>query len=40
MPVGVILLASTVAMIVGSLLSKPPDRQRLAKFFPEEAVKA
>ena len=35
MPVAVILLASTAAMIVGSLLSRPPDEATLAKFFPE-----
>jgi SSS family solute:Na+ symporter len=36
MPVAVILLASTAAMIVGSLLSHPPDPETLAKFFPQE----
>jgi SSS family solute:Na+ symporter len=40
MPVAVMLLASTAAMIVGSLLTQPPDRETLAKFFPEEGDKA
>lgn len=35
MPVALILLASTAAMVVGSLLSRPPDERTLAKFFPE-----
>ncbi len=39
MPVAVMLLASTAAMIVGSLLSRPPDRETLLKFFPTEAGK-
>ena len=39
MPVAVILLASTVAMIVGSLLSRPPGPETLAKFFPMESRK-
>ena len=37
MPVAVILLASTVAMIVGSLLTRPPGAETLAKFFPVES---
>lgn len=35
MPVAVILLASTAAMIVGSLLTKPPGSETLDKFFPK-----
>jgi hypothetical protein len=27
-------------MIIGSLLTQPPDRETLAKFFPEEGDKA
>ncbi|MGD8330800.1 MAG: sodium:solute symporter family protein [Acidobacteriota bacterium] len=34
MPVAVVVAASTVAMIVGSLLSTPPDAERLGRFFP------
>jgi SSS family solute:Na+ symporter len=34
MPVVVMLGASIVAMVVGSLLSSPPDDRRLEKFFP------
>jgi SSS family solute:Na+ symporter len=34
MPVALILLVSTVAMIVGSLLTRPPDEATLDKFFP------
>ena len=34
MPVAVILAASSVAMIVVSLLTRPPDNERLARFFP------
>ena len=34
MPVAVILLVSTLAMIVGSLLTRPPDQATLDKFFP------
>ena len=34
MPVAVITLASAAAMIVGSLMSSPPDEQTLEKFFP------
>ncbi len=36
MPVAVCLLASTAAMIVGSLLSQPPSEKTLAKFFPTD----
>jgi SSS family solute:Na+ symporter len=34
MPVAVILLASTVAMVGGSLLSQPPTAATIARFFP------
>jgi SSS family solute:Na+ symporter len=34
MPVAVIVAASTLAMIAGSLLSSPPDGARLRRFFP------
>ncbi|MFL6202783.1 MAG: sodium:solute symporter [Thermoanaerobaculia bacterium] len=34
MPVAVILLASTAAMIAGSLLTRPPAPETLEKFFP------
>ncbi len=37
MPVAVILLASTAAMIIGSLLTRPPGAETLAKFFPVES---
>lgn len=37
MPVAVILIVSAVAMVVGSLLSKPPDEARVNKFFPGTA---
>jgi len=36
MPVAAMLLASTVALIVVSLCTKPPSQQTLAKFFPEK----
>jgi SSS family solute:Na+ symporter len=36
MPVAVILLVSTAAMIVGSLLTRPPETATLDKFFPRE----
>ena len=35
-PVTVIFLASTLAMIVGSLLSKPPSEDVVRKFFPKK----
>lgn len=38
MPVGVIFLVSAAAMIVGSLLTRPPGRATLDKFFPGEAA--
>ena len=38
MPVAVILLASTAAMIVGSLLTRPPAAETLAKFFPDAST--
>lgn len=34
MPVAVILVVSTAAMIIGSLLSKPPEDNTLRRFFP------
>jgi solute:Na+ symporter, SSS family len=37
MPVAVIFLVSAAAMIVGSLLTRPPARATLDKFFPREA---
>jgi SSS family solute:Na+ symporter len=40
MPVAVILLASTAAMIAGSLLTRPPGRETLEKFFPGETQRA
>lgn len=33
MPVAVIVVAATVAMVVGSLLTSPPDEARLRRFF-------
>jgi SSS family solute:Na+ symporter len=36
LPVVLILAASALAMIVGSLLTKAPDQQHLLKFFSEE----
>jgi SSS family solute:Na+ symporter len=38
MPVAVMLLASTAAMVIGSLLTRPPDRETLDKFFPRRAA--
>ena len=34
MPVAVMVLVSTAAMIVGSLLTRPPEEATLEKFFP------
>lgn len=34
MPVAVILIVSTIAMIAGSLLTQPPKQETLEKFFP------
>lgn len=34
MPVAVIVVAATAAMILGSLLTTPPDGERLRRFFP------
>jgi SSS family solute:Na+ symporter len=39
MPVAVILLASTAAMVVGSLLTRPPAQETLVKFFPAEETR-
>ncbi len=36
MPVAAMLVASAIAMIVGSLLTQPPEKERIAKFFPKE----
>ena len=38
MPVAVIFLVSAAAMIVGSLLTRPPGRATLDKFFPREGA--
>jgi len=35
MPVGVMLVVSALAMIVGSLVTKPPEDHRLKRFFPD-----
>jgi solute:Na+ symporter, SSS family len=37
MPVAVIFLVSAAAMVTGSLLTRPPGRATLDKFFPREA---
>ena len=37
MPVAVILIVSAAAMVIGSLLTKPPAPATLEKFFPTEA---
>ena len=34
MPVAVIVVASAIAMIVGSLVSRPPDESVVREFFP------
>lgn len=34
MPVAVMLAASSAAMLIGSLLSSPPEPERIARFFP------
>lgn len=39
MPVAVILLVSTVAMIAVSLLTRPPEQATLDKFFPRSATR-
>ncbi len=39
MPVAVILIVSVVVMIIGSLISKPPDPTVIQKFFPSEMGK-
>ena len=36
MPVSFIVAASTFAVVVVSLFTKPPDQERLARFFPSE----
>ena len=40
MPVAVILAISAVTMIIGSLISKPPDPTVIQKFFPPEVERA
>ena len=37
MPVSVIIVVSAVVMIIGSLITKPPDPTVIEKFFPSEA---
>ena len=37
MPVGVMLVVSALAMVVGSLLTKPPEAAVLDKFFPADS---
>ena len=39
MPVSVIIAVSAMAMVLGSLMSKPPDSTVIQKFFPSEAEK-
>lgn len=34
MPVAILVVASSVALIVGSLLSRPPDEERTLQYFP------
>ena len=36
LPLVLILAASSLSMIIGSLLSRPPEKERLSKFFPQE----
>jgi SSS family solute:Na+ symporter len=38
MPVAVVLIVSAVAMIVVSLLTRPPEEARVAKFFPKTGL--
>ena len=38
MPVAVMLVVSAAAMVIGSLLTRPPDRETLDKFFPRRAA--
>ena len=38
MPVAVVLIVSAVAMIVVSLLTRPPEEARIAKFFPKAGL--
>ena len=38
MPVAVILAASSIAMVVGSLLTKPPREEHLARFFGQDSA--
>ena len=39
MPVAVILTSSVVAMVIGSLMSKPPEPTVIQKFFPPDGEK-
>jgi SSS family solute:Na+ symporter len=39
MPVAVIISVGAVAMIVGSLVSKPPDESVISRFFPEKTIR-
>jgi hypothetical protein len=36
MPVALIIVVGAVAMVIGSLISKPPDESVIAKFFPDK----
>ncbi len=40
MPVAIILIVSAAAMVIGSLLTQPPSKTTLEKFFPEEGAVA
>ena len=35
MPVAVILLAASLVLVAVSLITRPPDRAIIARFFPE-----
>lgn len=39
MPVAVLVLASTAAVVAGSLLSRPPSGETVARFFPDQRTK-
>ena len=39
MPVSVIIVVSAITMVIGSLMSKPPDTTVIQKFFPSEEEK-
>ena len=36
MPVALIITVGAIAMVIGSLISKPPDESVIAKFFPDK----